>query len=63
MIGLMVVVVVVASRSESCQKIEELSKSLKSLNGLKKVQSLLVWKNVYQAPILCQLDTNNSIFR
>ena len=38
-----------ANRSKSCQKVEELSKSPKSFKGLKNLQRLLVRRNVYQS--------------
>ena len=45
----MVEVVLLASPSKSCQKVEESSKSPKRLKGQKDLQKSPVWKNVYQS--------------
>ena len=42
-------VVLVASRSKNCQKVEESSKNPKNLNDLKNLQKPLVWRNIYQS--------------
>ena len=44
-----IVLVAVASRSKSCQKVEESSKSPKSRKGLKNLQRPSVRKNIYQS--------------
>ena len=58
-------VVVLASWSKSCQKVEKLSKSPKSLKGLKNKICKGHWfgKTFTKAPIFRQLDTKNSSFR
>ena len=48
--------------SKSRQKSQKIVKEPKKLQGLKNLQRTSVRKNVYQIPILCQLDTRNSNF-
>ena len=57
-------VVLLASRSKSCQKVKELSKSPKSLKDLKNkiCKSHQFGRMFTKAPILRQLDTKNSSF-
>ena len=58
--GLMVVV---ASRSKSCQKVEESSKRPKNLKGLKNCKGHRFGGTFTEAPVLRQLYTKNSSFR
>ena len=49
LMGLMLVVVLLANRSKSRQKVEELSKSPKSFKGLENLQRSSVRRNVYRS--------------
>ena len=58
MMGLMVLL---ASRSKSCQKVEKSSKSSKNLKGLKSYKGHQFGETFIKAPVLCQRRTRASV--
>ena len=59
--GLILVVVVVASGSKNCQKVEESSKSPKNVKGLKSCKGHRFGGTFTESPALCQRRTRASV--